>query len=281
LKKIGIIVVTYNRLQCLKKNIQALKNLQMPHNISVNIFVINNASTDGTSIWLETLGDDNIEVITLKENTGGSGGFYTGVKVCTEVGLDYVWGMDDDAYPTESALIEILKLVDKLGDDFCYWSNCNSDKLFEDSYKMVTAWMFVGFFIPTPIIKKIGYPRNDFFIFYDDVEYSDRIQKYGYKIYKVRDSIIKHKDAYSNVYSRCFLKKKIEIPNFSNWKMYYYIRNKLLRYSKKEIQFWENFLIIIPKIIFKVIILNPKQLRIVFIAYIHGFAGKNGKVMVP
>ena len=278
---IGIVVVTYNRLECLKKNIESLRNIIVPENYNVKIFVINNASTDGTTEWLTNLKDENIKIVNLDTNTGGSGGFYTGIKTAVEEKMDYVWGMDDDAYPEKDALVEIISVLQNKKDIACFWSNCNNDKDFDGLYKKVTNWMFVGFFIPVDVVKKIGYPRKDFFIFYDDVEYSDRIQKNGYCIYKVKNSIIQHKDAYSSTYKRKIFNKNIEIPNFKDWKMYYYIRNKLLRYSRKEKEYWHNVLIIIPKIVIKVLILNPRQLKIVLKAYMHGIIGKNGKIVEP
>ncbi|TCS76628.1 GT2 family glycosyltransferase [Muricomes intestini] len=281
MKKIGVVVVTFNRLECLKENIRALTHLQIPKNTEILFFIINNASTDGTTEWLMSLGDKRLRIITLGENTGGSGGFYTGVKACTEAGMDYIWGMDDDAYPQQNALVNIYEQLNCLGEEACYWSNCNQDNEFSEPCKKVDSWMFVGFFIPVAIVKKIGFPRNDFFIFYDDLEYSDRIQKYGYSIYKVRDSVIIHKDAYFYKYKGYIGSRQIELPKFSDWKMYYYIRNKLLRYSKTEGQFWENVFVNIPKMILKVMVLNPKQTKIVFRAFWHGLIRKKGKVVSP
>ena len=278
---IGIVVVTYNRLECLKKNVESLENIIIPEGCKVKIFIINNASTDETTEWLASLNNNNIKIVNLDTNTGGAGGFYTGIKIAIEEKMDYIWGMDDDAYQKKKALVEIINAFKKEKDVACFWSNCNNDEDFDKQYKQVKNWMFVGFFIPVEVVKKIGYPRKDFFIFYDDVEYSDRIQKNGYKIYKVKDSIIQHKDAYSNTYKRKIFNKNIEIPSFKDWKMYYYIRNKLLRYSKKEKEYWHNALIIIPKIIVKVLILNPKQLKIVLKAYVHGIIRKNGKIVEP
>lgn len=281
MKKIGIVVVTYNRLDCLKKNIEALKNVIIPDNYNTKLYIINNSSTDGTKEWLDSLNNEKIEAITLDSNEGGAGGFHYGIKYAVDNDMDYIWGMDDDAYPTPNSLIEIIKIKEIEGENSGYWSNCNKDINFEGSYKKVDHWMFVGFFISTSIIKKIGYPRKDFFIYHDDTEYSRRIIKNGNSIFKVKNSIINHKDAVSNYYEKKLFNKIIKISKLPDWKMYYLVRNGILLYSKKEKEYWHKILIKMPKLILKTIILNPKQLKIVFKGYWHGIIRKSGKVMQP
>ena len=55
----------------------------------------------------------------------------------------------------------------------------------------------------------------------------------GYKIKKVKDSIIFHDNnaAGENLLTKKFLGKEIFIPKIPNWKMYYFIRNNILMYK--------------------------------------------------
>ena len=71
--KVCAVVVTYNRLNLLKKTIDALKAQSY---VPLDILVVNNGSTDDTLLWLNTV--DSIQIIT-QENSGGAGGFYTGI----------------------------------------------------------------------------------------------------------------------------------------------------------------------------------------------------------
>ena len=64
--KIYAIVVTYNRLELLKKSIGALHRQQRLD----QIVVVNNGSNDGTEEWLD--GQQDLHVI-HQENVGGSG----------------------------------------------------------------------------------------------------------------------------------------------------------------------------------------------------------------
>ena len=90
--KIIAVVVTYNRLPLLQKNIDCLRQ-QKP---LTAIMVVNNGSTDGTAEWLHE--QPGLTVVT-QANVGGSGGFYTGIDLAYKEGADWIWCMDDDVFP--------------------------------------------------------------------------------------------------------------------------------------------------------------------------------------
>lgn len=284
--KIGVVVVTYNRLKCLKKNLDCLIRLDIRLDDVVNIVVVNNNSTDGTTDYLENFGklkNKSINVLNLRENLGGSGGFYTGVKWCLDNDMDYIWGMDDDAYPEKNSLVNLMNVVNKYGDDNCYWSNCNNDNSFDNEVKSVQTWMFVGFFINIKIVKKIGLPKADYFIYHDDSEYAYRIINSGYKILKCRDSLIEHKDGISTYYSGKKILNK-EIKKYSvlpDWKRYYDVRNMLLMYSVRDKNFWKTLFIFCPKTLVSAVLYNPKQVRIIRKAILHGVTRKSGTYIRP
>lgn len=281
---VGIVVVTYNRLNCLEKNISCLMKLQKPDNIRFQYVIVDNCSTDGTREYLDKYSkNDRFHIIHMKQNTGGSGGFYTGVKYCMDHRYDYVWGMDDDAYPHVDALSKLLEIAVAKANSCCFWSNCNNDQDFSEALKEVNQWMFVGFFIPTSIIKSVGLPRRDFFIYHDDSEYAYRIRKKGYKIYKVRDSLIDHKDGLSKYFSgKSFFGH--QITNYSDlpdWKRYYDVRNMLLMYQKTDINYWKILLSHCPKTLIATKAYNPSQLSIVKKAISDGIRRKSGKTISP
>ena len=283
MKKIGIVVVTYNRIECLKKNLTCLENLNNDNKkYEINYYIVNNNSNDGSKEFLDNKKyNSRYNIINLEENTGGAGGFYTGIQTAYNDGNDFIWGMDDDAYPKSDSLEILLKNYSKINEDCALWSNCNNDNDFEFDYKEINSWMFVGFFINKKIIDKVGLPRKDFFIFFDDVEYCNRIIENGFKIFKVRNSIIEHKDSYSNMLSKKILFKTIQIPNFGDWKMYYYVRNKLLMYKKTNLKYWKTLLIVYPKLLIKTLLIKPKQIGIILKAILHGIIRKSGKKLVP
>lgn len=124
--RVCAVVVTYNRKDLLLECLKSLTNQSKPLN---GIYVIDNASTDGTSEllldngfieelpiisndWIKCYkvrnsvnqGYIDLNYVRLSENAGGSGGFYDGVKRAYDDGYDWLWLMDDDAEPFEDAL---------------------------------------------------------------------------------------------------------------------------------------------------------------------------------
>lgn len=274
------VVVTYNRLKMLKKNLDCLLNQSIKLD---QIYVIDNCSTDQTAEYLSSCKSDIIRAVTLSENTGGAGGFYHGLSIAFQEGADWIWAMDDDAYPDPNALQILIECSHELGDKACYWSNCNKD-FFEGAYKPVKVWMFVGIFLNRGIIDTVGLPRKDFFIYHDDSEYAFRIRKAGFCIYKVRDSIIEHKDVVGDTYFRfSFFGHMIEVTKMpkDDWRLYYLIRNDILRFSYKQKE--KYYILFIKNGIrfLKILLFSPRQMGIFIRAYIHGIIGKTGKVMVP
>ncbi len=280
-KKIVSVTVTYNRLEKLKVHIEKLLNQSIPLD---QIYIIDNHSTDGTFEYMRDIKKkySQITYCRMKENKGGSGGFYIGIKKAFHDKSDYIWGMDDDAYPKENALQELVDFYRKKKELCCLWSNCDCDKDIPETGKKVREWMFVGFFLPAQIIKKVGLPKEGFFIYHDDSEYAYRIQKKGYSIWKVRDSLIEHQDYKEREkYQKKIFGKTLEYPILADWRVYYEIRNRILKYSWTDQMKYRTIIEYVPKTLIIIIMVNPKQFKIALKGYIHGIIGKDGIVMKP
>lgn len=277
MQNIASLTVTYNRVDKLKKNIECLLNQK--YNLK-KIYIVDNNSTDSTEEYIKSIKDNRICYYKLPQNIGGSGGFSKGIDlIANDKEIDYIWGMDDDAYPNIDALENIIK-IKKEDTRNCYYSNNDEDvSNFEDGKKEVNDWMFVGFFIPTDVVRKIGLPRNDFFIYHDDSEYAHRVNKNNIKIIKVKDSIIFHDNnaVGNNVKSKKIFGVQIKIPNIPNWKMYYFVRNNILEYNWNEKIKYKIVLFVLPKFIIRILLVNPKQVFIAIKGYCDGILGKTGK----
>ena len=75
---VACVVVTYNRLGCLKQCLNALRNQSCQQ---FDIIVVNNGSTDGTKEFLDSQKDI---IVIHQQNLGGAGGFYAGMKYMME-----------------------------------------------------------------------------------------------------------------------------------------------------------------------------------------------------
>ena len=275
------IVVTYNRKEKLEYCLKCLLEQSYPLQ---KIYVVNNASTDNTELFLEDISklEERISYRTMKENLGGAGGFSEAIKWAFDDGVDWIWGMDDDAFPQKEALENLLEERKKLGNQHAYWSNPDQDNQFNTNTKQINEWMFVGFFLPRNIYEAIGLPRGDFFIYYDDFEYADRMIKHGYSIYKIRNSDIDHQTLICEAKYLKLGNKKVAITMLptQSWKLYYLVRNDMLRFERKDKRRTKAFLRNVRRLL-KVVCYQPSHLGIYFKALWHGCIGKSGKTVEP
>ena len=257
--KVAAIVVTYNRKELLNQTLQAI----MDQTYEVNkILIVDNASTDGTQQLLEKWKKSfpsKLSVIRLEENIGGAGGFYKGIKssICSEH-FDWLWLMDDDAIPSKNALESLLKFYEsfpaekrkKIGvlhNKRIYdkaWFEENNGKNFPLKAKKRRLATFVGFLIKTEVVEKVGFPRKDFFIYGDDIEYGFRIQRFGYKVLTVMGSYIYHPHwppPLEYIFKKHSLVKK-GVIKIAPWRYYYVFRNGMLMF---ELQPFKRFFVLL------------------------------------
>ena len=119
------VVVTYNRKELLAENIAALL-AQSYHDH--DILIIDNASTDGTKeMLIENYSyNKTLNVIRMKKNIGGAGGFFTGIKQAMKDTCDYLWIMDDDTVPTKDCLKELIdakRFIENKHEDPAYFAS--------------------------------------------------------------------------------------------------------------------------------------------------------------
>lgn len=251
--KIGAVLVTYKRLEKLKKAVASIVNQEINY-----LIIMNNASKDDTEAYLEQLSSQNpkVKVLNLEENTGGAGGFHAGVKyACENTDSDWLLLFDDDAYAAEDLILSFrtidhkpeihayssavympngkfadfnrpglnpfrsisgfLKFL-KVGPYLTYKDLEKSQELFVDYSS------FVGFFVSTEIIKKdLGYPDPEFFIYSDDWSYTLKLSKLNYKNQYRSDLVFIHDSA-----------TFIDDYDKQIWKKYYAYRNSLHFYKE-------------------------------------------------
>ena len=221
--KIAAVVVTYNRKDLLLECLSCLQNQNFSDasqacETSLDILVIDNASTDGTSKALKPLANTKqILYFNTGSNLGGAGGFNYGMRKAVELRYDYVWVMDDDCMPHEDTLLCFLNADAELDGEYgylssvCRWidgSICTMNTQrhpltknitdFSPDKQLVTLASFVSLFVPARIIKELGLPIKDFFIWSDDWEFTRRISR-KYPCYLVGKSVVTHKSKSNGV----------------------------------------------------------------------------------
>ncbi len=244
MNKIAVVVVTYNRLKLLKKCIYNLKNQR-----NVDIIVINNASTDETEKYIQSIKNEKIIYCNTGKNLGGAGGFSYGIKKAYELNYEYVLVMDDDTMIQGETIDELTRAINEVK-DFSFlackvlWKDNNlclmnkpkvSNNILEyhkyisDGIIAVDSSSFVGCLINMKCVEKVGLPISEFFIWGDDVEFTTRLSKIA-PGYLVSKSVVIHECANNdsiNIYNE---------KNIERIKRYKYLyRNRFYNFRKKGI----------------------------------------------
>lgn len=204
---VAAVVVTFNRKELLAESLTALLEQDCQ---PTRIYVIDQASTDGTSIMLEECGflkSPAIVYTRFEDNTGGAGGFERGVRLAWNAGFEWIWIMDDDAVAAPDALSKALPYA--AYPDIAAIANWKQrlDGTLEDAHvvfdrknrrhssgaPLLTFSSFVGLMISRRAVDRIGLPKAEFFLQGDDTEYCRRLCRAGVIVF-AEESILVHKE---------------------------------------------------------------------------------------
>jgi GT2 family glycosyltransferase len=223
--KVCTVLVTFNRKELLVESLEAIRKQTRPVQA---IYLIDNASTDGTPEYLLEKGyikelppteikepwEKEFEIknltdgspikfyyVRMPKNTGSAGGFREGLKRAYEKGYEWFWLTDDDGYPAEDCLENLMKYKEKY--HFLSPLVINRDKPEELSFGIKdietnriltkveevkkeiyfdTANPFNGTLVSRYLVSKIGFPMQEFFIWGEEVEFMRRAMKHGFKV---------------------------------------------------------------------------------------------------
>lgn len=280
--KIIAAVPTYNRPELLLRNIDCLLKQTRPLD---RIVIVDNASAPDTRQAMEVAGHLShplIEYVRVDVNVGASGGFGIGMETAIAQGADWIWGMDDDAFPHEDAL-EHLLIANATGKYDCLWSNVDEDGSFDGPTKYVDILIFVGYLVSKSLVEAVGYPDRRFYMYHDDTDYSRRIICQGFKIVKVRDSIIDHKGFNKRGTPQSTYKLPIgnfTVLNCEPFRIYYIFRNMyfLKEHGIKRVQYLLRTLLIeFPKYL----LTRPWSGVAIALAAFHAVIRRRGRFDLP
>jgi len=232
------VIVTHNRCSLLERCLDHLLSQTLP---PTEIFVVNNASTDGTTAMLDRKGI----TYTTQPNLGSAGGWYCGIQKAIDGRFDAVWLMDDDGYPDARAH-EILQQFLR-GDVVCASSVVvcqeNPDRFvfpfpllgksglpvlfafprkitdvdrllhYADGGVYPFAHFFNGALVLVDAVKRVGNVNRDYFMFGDEVDYYFRLCRVG-KVISIINAVHYHPDVSKRPYTPA--------------KVYYFVKNTFI-----------------------------------------------------
>lgn len=239
-----VVICNYNNKNYLDNAIGTIKNSNYD---GVDIVVVDNASTDGSSSFLTNQHPD-VHLISLAENLGGAGGFHVGLKYAKKNKYPFVVLMDNDAAVDVNTIYEMKAYLSKnsavglVGPAICKMDNSDyiqevGSLISKASYcheplypgfkydyiknmKPIRSDYLAACCVMTrlDVLDRIGFFDASYFIYWDDVDWCNRILKYGYSIYALP-------------YLRCFHKCGASHDAVSTLPRYYYWRNRLKYFS--------------------------------------------------
>jgi rhamnopyranosyl-N-acetylglucosaminyl-diphospho-decaprenol beta-1,3/1,4-galactofuranosyltransferase len=208
--RVVAVVVAYNRRDLLGEVLAALSEQRAP---VARIVVVDNASTDDSAEVARGAGD-LVDLVELPRNTGGAGGFAAGMAVALERhSPEWLWLMDDDTVPTPGALEALLASVRDpdvvAAGSRVVWTdgtehplNTPRPKPFASRAERIAAaraggvpvrsTSFVSMLVRADVVREVGLPIADYFIWNDDFEYSTRVLR-GRRGIHVPTSVVVHK----------------------------------------------------------------------------------------
>lgn len=242
-RKIAAVVVTYNRKQFL---INCLHAIEMQTEKPSNVYILDNASTDGTEQLLENEGyidtvKNGIRFIYIlnERNEGGAGGFYKGMYLAFNSDFyDALWVMDDDGVPNTNCLELMTPYLDRY--DYISPLSVSSENSYMTSFMGYSveefrrravdgivnneANPFNGILYSNKLIEQIGFPKKEMFIWGDEINYDLRAKQAGFIPIVVIDAI--HYHPINRQQSDYYWGKHTLTVSDKDWKLFCFLRNQ-------------------------------------------------------
>lgn len=237
--KVFIIILNWNGLEDSLECIKSCETLVYP-NYRV-VLVDNGSRGDDATVIADRF--PGVDVLRLESNLGYSGGNNAGIEYALERGADCVWILNNDtvvAADSLGVLVDEAYADDSIGcvgskvlyydhPDIiwsaggfydlmkCHIGHHGFDQKDDGRHDNPTDVDYIpgcSMLVKKEVLKQIGFLREDFFMFFEDTDFSARMRLRGYRIrylptskvwHKVSRSIIRGSGPYEYYYYRNFL----------------------------------------------------------------------------
>jgi len=257
--KVFIIVLNWNKLQNI---LECLKSVFLQDYPNYEVVVVDNASTDGSCDVIERE-YPTVCLIKNSTNLGYAGGNNVGIRYAMSKNPDYIWLLNNDLTVERKCLREIIGAAEKsdsiglvspivyhydrpnqsqFAGSYMNWEDLSLVYLDWDSevgekYEIPSDLCLWGtaLLIKRKLIEKIGYLKDEYFAYWEDIEYSLRSIKAGFENVVCKSGKVFHRNEFE------------EGNGFKKEKYFYYFmqRNRIILAN-------EYFEKVIPRLKFKI-----------------------------
>lgn len=269
---ISVITINYNGLEHTRGMLESFQKITYPN---VEIIVVDNASKEDPSILLKEFPD----IVLLKNpvNEGFAGGNNRGIEIAkgsyfflinndTEVSPNVLEGLLERATKSEKVGLVCPKINyfdDPAIIQYAGFTNISpitgrgkgigyQEKdagQYQDSRVTYLAHG-AAMFIPRKVVEHVGMMAELYFLYYEEMDYCERIKKAGYEIWYEPSASILHKESmsvgknsllktfYMSRNRWIFLRRNVEWPVFLLTSLYYFFvaipKNSIMHLLKGE-----------------------------------------------
>lgn len=246
---IAVVFATMNRA---KVAVECLRLLSIQSQRPGKLFVTDNASIDGTAEALGVASHEHglaLGLIHSSENFGNAGGIKLAIERAFKEGFDAVWILDDDSWPEQRALQELLTCgapVDGIRTSIVMapdsnqvswpcevignhsrWETLGDVSQISKEPCMEVRRSWLGALIPRQAYEEVGPVNGDLFLRGEDEDYPRRMERAGYRFWMAPASVLRHPVS-GPVVSIALGDYKLWLEhNLQGDKLYYRIRNML------------------------------------------------------
>ena len=250
---VSVILINYNGCKDTEECVKSLK----ANDCEKKIIIVDNNSERDRVVYNETISKDTCEIVYLNENVGFAAGNNAGIKCALKYNPDYILLLNNDTVVSNTCLQDFVSKSREYDDSVVITSKIVYFDIF--IYKISEYILGIGkkdsniynvesqveyvtgcvMFMSTEIFKRIGYMKEDYFLYYEDADYCCQIRECGVKLIYSPDIVIQHKESRStnrgsNLYNYYILRNYLKYINtYSDRKVHYLFRKFLL--SLKEV----------------------------------------------
>ncbi len=247
MKKVLVIVVTFNGMKWLDRCLGSVRSSETP----ADLYVVDNASADGSADFVEREYPEAV-LVRNSENLGFTQANNVGFRYALENGYDFAYLLNQDAWIFPSTLGDLLKASDEksaiLSPEQKAADGVSYDKLFEKNVLSkitstdgsVPRVMAAHWLVNLAILRKTGLFDPLFPIYGQDDNLCDRARYMGYKVRVVQ--------GVSAIHDRLYREEPLERIVYRN-----YFTSSLVRLADPSRSYFLEILRVIPFTIVKAI----------------------------
>lgn len=244
-----IVLLNWNSLDETRTAVASVLRMDYPN---FRVLIVDNGSHDGSVVELRKLVDERVELLESPVNTGYTGGCNLGMERGLAMGAKYIWLLNNDAIVGSTVLSSIVLVAEsdeRIGlvtpqiaalheeritfaggvislDEAVYNETNDPAVAAEWAQRYPDAGLVIGtaMLVRVELIRKIGLLDTAFFAYFEDIDYSARSVRAGFRNVVDSNSVVRHLEKNRNT-------NPLEIrPHY--W--YYMARN--------ESRFWRKHL---------------------------------------